>query len=49
MKNFNGVPPRDKEFIADEAQMNYGQAPYTYDEIPVEEDVLAFYGGGGPQ
>lgn len=48
MKNLKGVPPGGKEFIIHEALMNYELVPYTYHEIPVEEDVLVFYGGGGP-
>ncbi len=48
MKNFNGVPPADEGFIIHEAEMSYGHDPYTYHEIPLEDDVLAYYVEGVP-
>lgn len=48
MKNFNGVPPRGEVFIIHEAQMIYGHDPYTYHEIPLEDDVLTYYVEGVP-
>jgi len=48
MRIVNGVPPIDEGFIIHEAEMSYGHDPYTYHEIPLEDDVLTYYVEGVP-
>ncbi len=47
MKISNGVPPV-REFNVKSAEMEYAQESYTYNKVPVEDDVMTYYVKGVP-